>query len=75
MRLHDWIEREGPGALSRLMRATGLAYSTVTYIARGRKCPRYETAKRISEATGGEVSIPELCDPDAGHDSMPPGAP
>jgi hypothetical protein len=39
-----------------------LAYTTVFGIARGKQRARYESAKAISAATGGAVSIDEMCD-------------
>jgi len=63
MRLADWIEREGRGAISRLVRETGCAASTFHTHINGKPIAEYQTAKRISEATGGEVSIEELCEP------------
>ncbi len=63
MQLSDWIAREGRGSVTRLMRETGLAYTTIHYAARGEAISQYDTAKRISVATGGEVSIKELCEP------------
>ena len=63
MRLFDWVQQRGFGELTRLRRATGLGYTAIHEIYRGiRKC-RYDTAKAISEATGGVVSIAELCEP------------
>lgn len=62
MKLKKWLEREGSGALSRVSRDTGLAYTTVFDVAHGRRSARYATAKLISAATGGEVSIAEICE-------------
>lgn len=69
MLLKDWIIREGRGAASRLVRETGLAASTIDYAVRGEPISKYDTAKRISVATGGDVSIEELCEP-ATHDAI-----
>lgn len=61
--MSEWVAREGSGAISRLSRETGLAYTTVFEAAHGRRAVRYETAKRISEATDGVVTIEEICEP------------
>lgn len=63
MRLPDWIEQQGRGALSRLSEESGVCYPTVHSIFSGKQTPTYATAKRISDATFGEVSIAELCEP------------
>lgn len=63
MRLDQWVAAAPPGELSRLSRVTQLAYTTVFAIAHGQQTPRYDTAERISRATGGEVTIAELCRP------------
>ncbi len=65
MLLAEWIKREGRGAISRLVRETGCAASTFHTHINGKLIVEYQTAKRISEATRGEVSIEELCDPPA----------
>ena len=82
MKLCQWVEREGVGSLSRLARETGLAYTTVFEASHGTRTVRYETAKLISRATGGEVSVEDLLEPDADdsdeeehvRDSLPPSA-
>lgn len=48
--------------MASLQRSTGLAYSTVLYAKQGRPVS-WPTAKRISSATGGEVSVVVLCEP------------
>jgi hypothetical protein len=59
VRLGDWCEARGR-SLSWVMRETELAYTTVLR-ARDGHCA-YASAKKISELTGGEVSIAELCE-------------
>jgi DNA-binding transcriptional regulator YdaS (Cro superfamily) len=44
----------------RLARTTGLSYPTVHRIARDKQRPREATARLISRATRGEVSIADL---------------
>ena len=60
MFLSDWVSREGRGAITKLMRDTGLAYSTVHAIVAGDAIARRGTAKLIHEATGGQVSEEDL---------------
>jgi hypothetical protein len=67
MTLAEYVEREGRGALSRLVERSGLSYPTVMKAAHGEPVGLYATAKAISEATGGEVSIESLCEPDEGE--------
>lgn len=62
MRLSEWAKLKGRGELSRLSHATGLAYTTVLAGVEG-KLKRYDVAKKISDATGGEVTVAELCEP------------
>jgi hypothetical protein len=63
MHLDDYIARHGHGTKARLSRQTGLDYTTIFKAAQRRPVRRYDTARRISEATDGEVSIAELCEP------------
>ena len=60
--LSEWIDSKGRGEVSRLTRVTGLAYTTIMYARDGRKRVGYETAKAISDATGGKVSIADICE-------------
>ena len=59
MQLAEYVAREGRGTLSRLQRATGLAYTTVFRALK--RPPTYETALKLSAATDGVVSVEELC--------------
>ena len=58
--LAEYLRHEGKGAKSRLQRKTGLAYSTIHWIATGATTARPDTAKRIEEATEGVVTAVEL---------------
>lgn len=70
MRLREWVEKRGRGEISRIVKDTGLAYSTVYWIYKGKTTPEYETAKKISVYTEGQVTIDELCDRSSpGHSS------
>lgn len=59
MKLRDWCQRNGL-TLSDVMRRSGVAYTTVLRATEGR-LGRYDVAQKISDVTGGEVSIAELC--------------
>lgn len=63
MTLNDWVAEQGKGSMSLLQRKTGLAYTTVWKAARGIRTVRYATAKLLSQATDGAVSVAELCEP------------
>lgn len=62
MRLAAWVKRKGKGAISQLAAASGVTYPTVHALAHDKQAAEYETAKKISAATDGAVSIPELCE-------------
>ena len=64
MTLAEYIEKDGYGSITRIMRDSGCAYMTVWRAVRGLGAVRLATAKAISQATRGEVSIAELCDPE-----------
>lgn len=63
MRLSDWIEQEGRGALTRLAERSGVCYPTVHAIYAGTQTPLYATAVKISAATNNAVTVDELCSP------------
>ncbi|MCC7542380.1 MAG: hypothetical protein IT379_39545 [Deltaproteobacteria bacterium] len=63
MRFPEWVDSQGHGVMTRIQRDTGVGYTTLMRARRGELIGEYATAKRISEATGGAVSIAELCEP------------
>lgn len=63
MTLAEWCAQEGHGEKRRLEAVTKLGYNTIVYLAAGRYGATYDTARKLSEATGGKVTIEELCDP------------
>lgn len=63
MTLQQWLQDKPRGTITRLMRDSGVSTNTVSKAARGLPVT-YETAERLSEATGGEVSIESLRFPD-----------
>ena len=65
MRLREYVDAKGRGEITRIVRVAEVANTTVHDALKGHAIARYDTAKRISEATGGLVSIEELCEPSA----------
>lgn len=63
MRFSEWLAAQPHGTTMRLCRETGLALRTLYNVRDGVNVPTYATAKRISDATNGAVSIAELCEP------------
>ncbi len=63
MHLAEWIDSQPYGEISRLARETGLVFNTIQYLRFGRHIPSYATAKKISDATGGAVTLDELFSP------------
>jgi predicted transcriptional regulator len=69
MTLHEWItERSEALGLSRraimedLSAMAGVSVVTLSSVDRGARLTRYALARAVSEATGGQVSIQELCE-------------
>jgi len=64
MRLVEWVKSQPRGEISRIMRRAEVGSSTIVrHLRTGRPIVHYDTAQKISEATGGAVSIAELCEP------------
>ena len=62
MRLRTWIKAAGHGAIAELARQAGVSQSFLSTLVNDRRAVKhYGTAARISAATGGAVSIDELC--------------
>lgn len=57
--LAEWLQERPKGALSRLMRESGCAWTTVSRAARGERVG-LAAAVKISRATKGEVSEASL---------------
>lgn len=64
MRLREYLDEQPRGEITRLVRVTGVANSTLHDVLNGKPIRLYETAKKISEATGGKVGIADLCEAD-----------
>lgn len=62
MRFSDWLKAQPRGTLKSIERGTGVGYTTLQKARRGRPLFRYDVAKAISDWTGGEVTIKELCE-------------
>jgi len=62
MKLHQWVEAQPIGELTRLHLRTGIAYATIHKVYRGKRAS-YRTAVKLSACTGGSVSVAELCEP------------
>lgn len=63
MLLREYLKGRGRGEISRLVRESGCANSTIHDVLNGKPISRFATAERISVATGGEVTAVELCGP------------
>ena len=62
MLLGDYIKKHGYGTMRLLANDSGVSYVTVRNATRGMLIKHYDVAKALSKATGGVVSIPELCE-------------
>jgi hypothetical protein len=62
MLLKEYIEIHGRGTMKTLARDANVSYVTVRNSVAGMLIKRYEVARAISIATGGAVSIAELCE-------------
>lgn len=63
MRLKDWVGKEPKGALTRLQLETKLAYTTILRAVNG-EVVSAKTARKLSEATRGEVSAVSIAFPE-----------
>ena len=57
MQLTDWLRAKGRGELARIQRVSGVSYSTLHKVTRGTPVGTYEVARKISDATGGKVTV------------------
>lgn len=72
MRLAAYVEAQGHGAVKDLAAKAGVSRPTIFKAIQGEPIGRWDVARRISEATGGQVSIRELCEPTAESEPPPP---
>lgn len=61
MRFAKWYENAPKGTYKRLHFDLGIASATIFKLRQGDVIDSYALASLISEATGGEVSIDDLC--------------
>jgi DNA-binding transcriptional regulator YdaS (Cro superfamily) len=67
MKFEDWVEdQRGEESRTRFLRTmadrTGVSLQTLQFVAKGGRVSLYSKASTISEATGGLVTVPELCE-------------
>jgi hypothetical protein len=58
MRLHEWVHLSG-GSLLELSRVSGVSHQTLRRLVRGMLLDKWSLAKKIQEATGGQVTALE----------------
>lgn len=63
MTLREYVLAEGRGVISRMVRESGVANSTIHACLRGERVAKLETATRISRATKGKVPAMTLLEP------------
>lgn len=56
-----WAALQPHGTLKRIERETRIGYTTLHRLKRGDRLDSYQLAERVSRATGGAVSIDDLC--------------
>lgn len=61
MTLDNYLKTAGITA-KEFAKRSGVSYNTVKSVRRGLRLRLYDKAERISKATGGMVSIAELCE-------------
>lgn len=61
MNFAAWYKKQPKGTYKRLHFDLGVASATVYKLRKGGTIDSYALASLISEATGGEVSVAELC--------------
>lgn len=67
MRFDAWVEEQrGSKSRTRFLRdladGSGVSLQTLQFVAKGGRVSLYSKAQAIAEATGGAVTIPELCE-------------
>jgi hypothetical protein len=62
MTFAEWVKDQPYGVMKRLEREHGFGYQTLSRVKRGERLKRYDIARRLSAATGGAVSIADLCE-------------
>lgn len=68
MRLAEYVKSRPRGEIARLARVSGVTTSVLSELVGGhRLLSRYSVAKRVSNATGGVVTVAELCEAPNGN--------
>ena len=62
MKLNEFFEKNPTVTPESIAKKSGASVATVRNAARGLRITIYSVAKGISKATGGKVSIAELCE-------------
>lgn len=62
MRFDEWIRTQPHGTMKRLEHEMRVGYTTLQRLRAGERIRRYDIARRISDATGGAVTITDLCE-------------
>ena len=73
MDLKTWCDKEGVGARNRLFRLSGVTLPVIADILETGRARTTKIARRLSDATGGEVTVAELCDPQPHEEETDPG--
>jgi len=59
--LLDWLKDEVV-TLSSLAEASGLSMQAVSAIVHGKSRAKYENAQKLSAATGGDITVNQICE-------------
>jgi len=62
MRFTEYVAQSPHGEMKRIEREARVGYQTLIRAKNGIRLNEYDVAKRISDATGGKVSVAELCE-------------
>lgn len=62
MTLDDFLNRDDAPSMRQLAADAGVSYTTIKAVRKGMKLRLYDVAKKISEATGGQVRVEDLCE-------------
>lgn len=62
MRFTDYVRKHGPETVARVAASSGVSEVTLRNVLRGMLISKYDVARRVSDATGGAVSVKELCE-------------
>lgn len=62
MKLREYFDSEGAPAPKDFATSCGVSYTTIKAVRRGLRLTNYDVARKISEATQGQVTVKELCE-------------